>query len=95
VEVFQFKDIISVCIFIKYEVKVSRDNPLAKLDALDVSNKINLHISQLLKVLFKLEKDKIIINLDVNDTLSPTFNINYQKLDELIRKTAYLDIYSN
>jgi CRP-like cAMP-binding protein len=92
IEMQQFKDILSVCIFIKYEVKVSRENPLATLDALDVSSKINIHISQLLKVLFKLEKEKIIVNLDVNDSLSPSFNINYTKLDDIIKRTAYLKI---
>lgn len=92
VEIQKFKEILSVCLYIKYENNVTKENPLAKMDALDVSGKLNMHISQVLKVLFMLEKESIIMNLNMEDSFVPAFNIHLPKLDEIILKTAYMDI---
>lgn len=93
VEIQQFKEIISVCLFLRYEVKVTKEKPIAKVDALELAERVNMHISQILKVLFKLEKDSIIMNLDMEDSFLPRFNIHLQKLDEFIMKTAYSNIH--
>jgi CRP-like cAMP-binding protein len=91
IELQNYKEINSVCIFLLDETGINENDEI-KFNALDISFKLNIHIGQLIKVLFILENEKIISNLNIKDSFQPQLKVNREFLKNFLINNAYKKI---
>ena len=92
IEMQNYKEINAVCIFLVELIKDNSDEDSIKFDALEASFKLNIPIGQLIKVLYKLEKQGIILKLITKDSFHPEIQVNYGLLETFLLKHAYKKI---